>query len=112
MKAGALVKEELSGSSAKSYVSEITRYHRIQGSSMFHEAALYVRNELRRMGLANAEILQFPADGRRMFWTHETTVGWSIKSAELRMLEPKEILLTRFEDVPMSLHTFSRKTPA
>jgi len=111
MNEGELVKEELSGRSAKSYVSEITRYHRIQGSSMYHEAALYLRDELRKMGKVDVELLQFPADGKRMFWTHENTIGWSIKSAELRMLEPRKVLLARFEDTPQALHTFSRKTP-
>ena len=111
MDAGKLVKEELSGNSAKSYVSELTRFHRIQGSSMFHDSAVYVRNELRRMGLGDAKILQFPADGKRKYWTHESTIGWSVRSAELRMLEPKESLLARFEEVPQSLHTFSQRTP-
>lgn len=111
MDAGKLVKEELSGYSAKSYVSELTRFHRIQGSSMFHDSAVFVRDELHRMGLKDADIMQFPADGKRKYWTHESTVGWSVKSAELRMLGPKEALLARFEDIPQSLHTFSKRTP-
>lgn len=46
-----LVKEELADSNAKLYVSQITRFHRIQGSQMLHEAAEYVKSELVRVGL-------------------------------------------------------------
>lgn len=106
-----LLKEELSGTTAKSYVSHIARFHRIQGSPMYHEAALYVLHESRRMGMKDAEILQFPADGKSMFWTHRATLGWNVGSAELRLVEPKERLLATFDETPMSLHTFSKGTP-
>ena len=52
-----LVKKELSGSNAKLYVSQITRFHRIQGSPMFHEAAEYVKSELAKIGLDDVFIL-------------------------------------------------------
>ena len=111
MKDGRLVRNELSGSMAKSYVSQITRYHRIQGSVMFHEAALYVVDELGRIGLRDAGILQFPADGKRKFWTHRSSLGWKVKSAELYLVKPKEELLASFHDIPTSLHTLSQGTP-
>lgn len=111
MKADELVDNELSGSRAKSYVSEITEFHRIQGSPMYHDAAMYVVSELRRMGLKDASILQFPADGKQRFWTHISTLGWKVESAELHMIEPKEQLLAKFHDIPTSLHTFSTSTP-
>jgi hypothetical protein len=38
------VKEELSGENAKTYVAEIARFHRIQASTMFHQAAEHVKN--------------------------------------------------------------------
>jgi len=112
MKDEKLLKDMLSGSTAKSYVSHIARFHRIQGSPMYHDAALYVVEELRRMGLKDAEIMQFPADGKHKFWTHQSTLGWKVESAELRLVAPKERLLATFEDIPMSLHTFSKGTPS
>lgn len=110
MKDGRLVKNELSGSTAKGYVSQITRYHRIQGSEMFHDAALHIVDELRRMGINDAKILQFPADGKQKFWTHRSSLGWKVKSAELHLVKPKEELLATFDDIPTSLHTFSQGT--
>jgi len=108
---GRLVRDELSGSIAKSYVSQISQYHRIQASTMFRDAALYVVEELRSMGIRDAEILHFPADGRQKFWTHASTLGWEVRSAELRLVKPKEELLATFDDIPTSLHSSSQGTP-
>ena len=84
-----VVKEELSGNVAKSFVAQISRYHRIQASTMFHEAAEYVKSELVNMGFENAAIEQFPADGATKYWTYVSPVGWTVTSAELRLVEPE-----------------------
>jgi aminopeptidase-like protein len=78
---------------------------------MFHEAAEYVKNELVKMGLNDVFIEQFPADGAYKYWTHSSPVGWTVKSAELRLTEPEEKLITTYEDIPQSLHTYSNLTP-
>jgi hypothetical protein len=106
-----LVKEELSGSIAKSYVAQISSFHRIQASTMFHEAAEYVKRELLKIGLKDAVIEQFPADGAKKYWTHTSPMGWTVESAELRLLEPEEELLASYADTPQSLHTYSNATP-
>ena len=106
-----LVKDEISGSSAKCFVSQVSQFHRIQGSPMFHEAAEYVKGQLVKLGLQDATIEQFPADGKTKYWTHMSPVGWEVKSAELRLIEPEEKQLATLEDTPQSLHTFSNGTP-
>jgi hypothetical protein len=106
-----LVKDEISGSSAKSFVAQISQFHRIQGSTMFHEAAQHVRDQLQKMGFKDARIMQFPADGKTKYWTHRSPTGWEVKSAELRMIEPEEKQLANYEDTPQSLHAFSNGTP-
>jgi hypothetical protein len=106
-----LVKEELSGNVAKSFVEQIARFHRIQASTMFHEAAEYVKNELLKIGLKDAAIERFPADGKTKYWTYTSPVGWTLKSAELSLVEPEERRIVRYEDVPTCLHTFSKATP-
>ena len=111
MELGELVKRELSGSSAKSYVAGLTKYHRIQASPMMRDAAEHVRQELRSMGVDEVDIEEYPADGKRKYWTYRSVVAWNVRSAELRLVEPKERLLARFSDVPQSLHTFSAATP-
>jgi Zn-dependent M28 family amino/carboxypeptidase len=105
-----LVKDELSGEIAKSYVAQITRFHRIQASPMFHEAAEYVRDTLRGMGIKDVRIEQFPSDGRTEYWTHTSPVGWEVTRAELRLVEPEAKLITKYKDVPTCLHTHSKST--
>lgn len=105
-----VVKEELSGNVAKSFVAQISRYHRIQASTMFHEAAEYVKSELVNMGFENAAIEQFPADGAKKYWTYVSPVGWTVTSAELRFVEPEEKLIATYEDIPQCLHTYSNGT--
>ncbi|UCE91059.1 MAG: DUF4910 domain-containing protein [Methanobacteriota archaeon] len=111
MELGDLVKGELSGSSAKSYVAGLTRYHRIQASPMMRDAAHHVRDELLRIGIGDVVVEEYPADGRRKYWTHKSSMGWNARSAELHMLEPKRHLLANFANTPQSLHTFSAATP-
>jgi hypothetical protein len=104
------VKDELSGSGAKQFVADISRYHRIQGSTMYHEAAVYMKQKLDEIGVDEAHIERFPADGKHMYWTHVSPIGWTIRSAELRIVAPEERLLASYDDIPQSLHTFSQGT--
>jgi len=106
-----LVKEELSGENAKSYVAEITRFHRIQASTMFRQAAKHVRATLFNIGLKDAKVKQFESDGAKKYWTHISPMGWEVKSAELRIIEPEQLLLVRYSDTPTCLHTCSNATP-
>ena len=106
-----LVKDELSGETAKAYVQQITRFHRIQASTMYHEAAEYVKQQLLDIGLKDAKIEQFPSDGAIQYWTYTAPVGWEIKSAELKLIEPRQEILARYADTPTSVHTLSNATP-
>jgi aminopeptidase YwaD len=106
-----IVKEELSGEKAKTYVSEITGFHRIQASTMFHQAAEHVQNTLLKIGLTDAKIEQFKSDGAKKYWTHTSPMGWEVKSAELTLIEPEQKLLARYVDTPTCLHTCSNATP-
>jgi len=111
MELSKIVKDELSGVVAKAFVGQICRFHRIQGSTMFHEAAEYIKNELLKIGLTDATIEQFPADGKTKYWTYTSPIGWTVKSAELHLIEPEEKLIVRYEDTPQCLHTYSKATP-
>ena len=107
-----LVKEELSGNSAKSFVAHVSHFHRIQASPMFHQAANYVLSELRKMDFKNSVIEKFPADGVSKYWTYTSPLGWNVRSGELRLLEPERTLLATYKDLPQSLHVFSKATPS
>ena len=81
-----IVKEEVSGNIAKSFVAQISRFHWIQSSTMFHEAAEHMKNELVKMGLHDAVIEQFASDGKREYCTHTSPIGWTVNSAELHLI--------------------------
>jgi hypothetical protein len=38
-------------------------------------------------------------------------MGWTVRSAELRLVQPEDKLLATYEDTPQSLHTYSNATP-
>jgi hypothetical protein len=106
-----IVKQELSGENAKDYVQQITQFHRIQASTMYHEAAEYVRDTLVKIGIKDARIEQFPADGETKYWTYTAPIGWEAKSAELWLVKPEQKLLAKYQDTPTCLHAHSNATP-
>jgi hypothetical protein len=71
---------------AKSFVAQISRFHQIQASTMFHEAAEYVKNVLVKMGLHDSVIEQSASDEKRECWTHTPPIGWTVNSAELHLI--------------------------
>ena len=104
-----LLRDELSGQLAKNHVIEITRFHRIQGSRGYSEAAQYVLTTLRDFGFQEdrAWIESFPADGKVVYQTWQSPSGWDIESAELRMIQPSDELLVRYPEIGMSVITYS-----
>ena len=102
-----LLLDELSGKLAKEYTLDIAKYHRVQASPGFHEAAVYVQEQLKKIGLSKVEIEQFPSDGKTKYWTHDAIISWWATEAEIRMVEPENLLLGRFDEQPLCLATHS-----
>ncbi len=104
-----ILQEELSGEIAKDHVIEITRHHRIQGSSGYADAALYVLSQLRRYGFSRDEawIESFRSDGKVNYQGWQSPSGWSIREAELRMVEPSEERIVGYPEIAMSVITYS-----
>jgi aminopeptidase YwaD len=78
------VGKEISGENAKNLATEVTRFHRIQVSPHFREAAEWCQNQLKEYGL-HCEIHQFRADGKIMYWTSLLPKEWKIESATLEI---------------------------
>jgi hypothetical protein len=104
-----LLHEALSGEIAKEHVIQITRYHRIQGSRGYRDAAEYVLAQLRAYGFSEDEawIESFPSDGRIQYQTWQSPSGWDIDRAELRVVEPFNERLVGYPEIGMSLITYS-----
>ncbi len=97
-----VIKEEFSGERAKEYTTDISRFHRIQASPGFREAAHYVKKRLEEWGIEN-NILQFKADGKTWYWGALMFEEWEIKDAILHLVEPEKKKLADFKGTPTSI---------
>ena len=79
----AALAEELSGETAKRNLEYVSRFHRTRGSSQFHAAAEFIAAKAREYGLKDAQILQFPADGKTFYGTQKARPAWDAEFAEL-----------------------------
>ncbi len=104
-----LLHEALSGELAKEHVIQITRYHRIQGSRQYRDAAHYVLQQLRNFGFSekDAYIESFPSDGKISYQTWQSPSGWDISWGELRMTEPYDERIVGYPEIAMSVMTYS-----
>ncbi len=104
-----LLHEALSGETAKEYVIDISRWHRIQGSREYRMAGEYVLEKLRNAGFSENEayVESFKSDGKIVYQTWQSPSGWDIESAELRMIEPYDERICGFPEIAMSLITYS-----
>lgn len=92
----------ISGARAKRIVSDISRFHRIQGSEGYDEALAYLRGILDEAGIETA-VDSFPADGRTRTYGWTAPPAWTIRSGRLIQLEPEEAQLVSFDEVPQGV---------
>ena len=98
------IKEELSGDSAKQFISELVNFHRMQASPGFSEAAKYCHRILSKFNL-KSEILSFPANEENRYWTLDMFEEWDTSEATLHIIEPEKYRrkLADYDDLKISL---------
>jgi aminopeptidase YwaD len=100
---------ELSGEAAKRNLEELSRHHRMRGSREFRRAADFIVDALRRAGLSDARVEEFPADGQRWYGTQRARPAWDAEFAELWELrrDGEAVVpvrrLASFEAMPLTL---------
>jgi len=102
---------EISGNLAKDYVMEISRFHRIQASPGFHEAALFIKDTLAELGY-EPKLHKFPADGKRVYldgWV--APIGWRVFEAELKVTKPEKVNIGRYPEIPTLVIARSASKP-
>ncbi len=82
-----VAESEFSGEAAKEFVTDMSRYHRIQASPGFREAAKYCKEKLKGFGL-QADILSYPADTDTTYWSFKMFQEWDATAASLHLIEP------------------------
>ncbi|NHJ49550.1 MAG: DUF4910 domain-containing protein [Asgard group archaeon] len=107
------VTKEFSGINAKDVIGGIANYHRIQSSPGFRAAANFCQEKLNEYEIPFVEILTFPAKGHNRYWGNPVPKEWSIKSATLDLIGPKDSAknLCRFFVNPCSVIQRSNSTP-
>jgi hypothetical protein len=97
------LKDEVSGEMAYRYTDSISRFDRVQASEGFHDAAVWIKSELEKMGYKDIALEGWPSDGTKRYYTCRSVIGWKAKSAELWMTSPERERLCSFEEVPLTL---------
>ena len=94
---------EVSGEIAFRNTVRISQFDRIQANAGWHEAAVWIKGELERMGYKDAAIEGWPSNGSSRYYTYKTPIGWRAKKAELWMVEPRRERLSDYEEIPLTL---------
>ena len=85
----AAIGAEISGASAKRTVQALSLHHRMRGSDGYRASAELIRDRLRDYGLAEAEIVSLPADGKIFYGTQRSRPAWNASFAELWERKPQ-----------------------
>jgi aminopeptidase YwaD len=78
-----------SGEAACQTIADLSRFHRIQASPGYRQAAHWIGQSLIRDGL-EAEVLPYAADECTQFWAMPSFQEWHCADATLRLVEPLE----------------------
>ncbi len=98
-KTARLLRDEISGDRAFDVVRKLTPYHRIMGSQTYLRAAEMLAGLAREAGLQNIQVVRQKFEGG---------MSWDARSAKLWLVEPEEMKLCDFAELPVSLAVFSR----
>jgi aminopeptidase YwaD len=93
-----------SGEAAWQTVSDLSRFHRIQASPGYRQAAHWICQRLIDDGL-EAEVLSYPAEEDASFWAWPSFQEWDCAGASLELIEPEEEAtpLADYRSCPISL---------
>ncbi|HEY7161668.1 MAG TPA: hypothetical protein VH815_10435, partial [Acidobacteriota bacterium] len=96
---------EISGELAKRNLEFISRQHRMRGSQGYLAAAQFIAQELRKYGITDVRIEEFPADGKIFYGTQKSRPPWDAEFAELWELKNNEpqIRIASWDAIPLTL---------
>jgi aminopeptidase-like protein len=106
------LKKEVSGESAYNFVSELSRFHRIQASPGIKDAANFAVETFKGFGV-DSNLHEYLADGKTFRWSCHMFKEWACRDAELRLIEPAEESrpLCLWSETKLSLMERSHPTP-
>jgi hypothetical protein len=97
------VADNVSGARAKDYATQISAFHRIQGSPGYDEAVSYLRRETEALKGVDVKLFEYPADGKTTVGSWEAPIGWEATYGKLELMEPEKGIIADFNAEPISL---------
>lgn len=96
---------EISGELAKRNLEFISRQHRMRGSQGYLAAAQFIAQELRKYGISDVKIEEFPADGKIFYGTQKSRPPWYAEFAELWELKDNtpQTRIASWDAIPLTL---------
>lgn len=96
------------------HIINLYRIERKQTFPAYHEAAKYTYNLMRSCGI-DAEIIDFPADGKTVYQDKCMPIGWDVSKAKLTLVTKvpgiSDAVIADFEKEPLSVVKHSVSTP-
>ena len=100
----AAIAGEVNGDIAKRNLEGVVQFHRQRGSRGYRSAAELMVERARAYGLANVEILRFPADGKIFYGTQRSRMAWDADKGELsEVADGKETVVASIASMPVAL---------
>lgn len=107
------VKGELSGDRAKEYTARLWAHARWNSFDTMRQTAGEIAAILREIGLADIQVIEYPADGVTSFGGWVMPEAWDVEDATLEIAAPQAepATLAHYRSCPMSLFMYSAPTP-
>lgn len=100
----AAIAGEVDGDIAKRNLEGVVQFHRQRGSRGYRSAAELVVERAKTYGLANVEILRFPADGKRFYGTQRSRMAWDADRGELSEVgDGERTVVASYAAMPVAL---------
>jgi len=104
-----IIASEFSPKNSLNILYEISKYHRIQGSTGLVKASEFIENYMKGLDY-DVKVVEFLYDGVSEFFGVKVSVGWDVYDASLHLVKPKNAILHRFIDSPTLVIAHSPST--
>jgi hypothetical protein len=105
---------EVSGPGARRFVEAVHQSDRLSTHAAFQRTSRYLADQMRRLGLVDVRLIEYPTDGRTRIGDWLPSPAWDAEAAELEVLDPAALagVLQRYPDTNTCVAILSEPTPA
>jgi len=104
----AAIQAEIDGNIALDIVRGLGRFHRVQGSPGFAQAADFVRERAEGTDLSDVSVEHYPADGTTRYAHFISYLGWAATEGSLDEVSPTPRSIAHYPALPVALADYSQ----